>query len=114
MKLLWCLILGSAAFAQERVNSSLAIKDIHGQVQHPFEAKGKAAMVFFITDDCPISNRYAHEIRRICEAYAGKAGCTLDYIDPDLTSEKVEKHLAEFGHGSYAAIIDTKHALVKA
>jgi hypothetical protein len=107
------LVAGILA-AQDRVNPSIAVKDIHGQTQHPFEAKSKAALVFFITDDCPISNRYAHEIRRICEAYAGRAGCTLDYIDPDLTPAKVEKHLTEFGHGNYPAVIDTKHVLVKA
>jgi hypothetical protein len=115
MKLFLRLALFSSfLMAQERVNPALAVKDIHGQTQHPFEAKGKAALVFFITDDCPISNRYSQEIRRICEGYAGKASCTLDYIDPDLTPEKVEKHIAEFGHGRYPAVIDTKHALVKA
>jgi hypothetical protein len=115
MKLLcYVALFSSFLFAQERVNPALAVKDIHGQTQHPFEVKGKAAMVFFITDDCPISNRYAHEIRRICEAYAGRASCTLDYIDASLTPEKVQKHLAEFGHGSYPAVIDTKQALVKA
>jgi len=108
------VVLSGLLMAQERVNPSLAVKDIHGQTQHPFEGKGKAAMVFFITDDCPISNRYAHEIRRICEAYAGRASCTLDYIDASLTPEKVQKHLTEFGHGSYPAVIDTKQALVKA
>jgi hypothetical protein len=111
-----CLLFCAAsAWAQDRVNPSLSVKDIHGQVQWPFEAKGKsAAMVFFITDDCPISNRYAQEIHRICDAYANRAKCTLDYIDPDLTTAKVEKHMSDFGHGNYPAVIDAKQVLVKA
>jgi Redoxin len=108
------LLLAVTAFAQDRVNPQLAIQDIHGQWQHPFQPKNKAAIVFFVTDDCPISNRYAQEIRRICEAYGDRAKCTLDYIDPDLTPAKVAKHLADFSHGNYPAVIDTKQTLVKA
>ena len=109
------LFLGVSAWAQDRVSPALSVKDIHGQVQRPFDASGKkAALVFFITDDCPISNRYAREIHRICDAYAGSAKCTLDYIDADLTTAKVEKHMADFGHGSYPAVIDAKQVLVKA
>ncbi len=115
MKFLYgTLLFAGLLTAQQRVNPATAIQDIHGQTVRPFEAKGKASIVFFITDDCPISNRYAPEIRRICEAYAGRAGCTLDYVDPDLTPEKVTKHLAEFGHGNYPAVIDKKQTLVKA
>ena len=104
-----------SAIAQDRVSPSISVKDIHGQVQRPFDTSGKnAALVFFITDDCPISNRYAQEIHRICDAYASHAKCTLDYIDGDLTTAKVEKHMADFGHGNYPAVIDAKQVLVKA
>ena len=110
------LILGcGVAFgAEEIVNPGLTVTDIRGVAQKPFEARGKAALVFFITDDCPISNRYAREIHRICEAYAASAKCTLAYIDGDLTPAKVEKHMAEFGHSGYPAVIDGKQVLVKA
>jgi len=109
------LMVTSLAFgADERVNPGISINDIHGVAQKPFEAKGKAALVFFITDDCPISNRYAREIHRICEAYASLAKCTLAYIDGDLTPAKVEKHMSEFGHSGYPAVIDGKQVLVKA
>ena len=115
MKALLYLALFSAVLAaQERVNPALTVKDIHGQTQQPFRARAKASVVFFITDDCPISNRYAHEIRRICESNSGRANCTLAYIDPDMTPTKVEKHMSEFGHGAYPAVIDSKHTLVKA
>ena len=35
--------------------------------------------------DCPISNYYSHEIRRICDDYAARGlGCSLVYIDPTI------------------------------
>jgi len=76
---------------------------------------GKAiALVFFVTVDCPISNNYAREIRRICESYEKQASCTLVYTDPTLTALQVAKHRTEYGHGNYAAVVDTKHEYVKA
>ena len=98
----------------DRVDTSLAIPDIKGHVQHPFQTAGKAALVFFITNDCPISNSYAREIRRICDGYSGRASCTLDYVDPTLTPEQAAKHAADYGHGDYPIVIDTNHALLKA
>ena len=115
-----CVSLGlTAATTQEpdpvRVSPSISLRDIHGKMQRPFfAAPNTAAVVFFVTNDCPVSNGYAQEIRRICEAYKGKATCTLDYIDPTLSTEAVSKHFTEYNHGDYAAVIDTDHALVKA
>src|SRR5262245_20691188 len=105
----------AAACAQDRADPMIAITDIRGQTQHPFRVSGKSAsVIFFITNDCPISNRYAGEIRRICEGVAGRAACFLDYVDPDLTPQLAAKHVTEYGHGDYPAIVDAKHLLVKA
>jgi hypothetical protein len=71
-------------------------------------------VVFFITNDCPISNGYAREIHRICDAFAGRAACFLNYVDPDLTPQLAAKHAADYGHGDYPAFVDTKHLLVQA
>ncbi len=108
--LLQLLLTAIALTAQDRVNPALTIQDIHGQAQRPFEAKGKPALVFFIVPDCPISNRYARTIKQICDNEA----CTLVYVDPDLTPDKVKKHMTDFGHGSYPAIIDATQSLAKA
>ena len=98
-----------------RMPAGIQIRDVRGQVQRPFFAEpGKVAVVFFVTNDCPVSNGYAQEIRRICEAYDGKAKCTLNYVDPTLTPGTVIGHLSEYNHGSYPAVIDTDHELVKA
>jgi hypothetical protein len=98
-----------------RVPPGILIRDVGGHMQRPFFAEpGKVGVVFFVTNDCPVSNGYAQEIRRICEAYSTKAKCTLDYVDPTLTPETVVHHLLEYSHGSYPAVIDTDQELVKA
>jgi len=116
MRWLLGLALAAMAGAQDRVvDASLAMTDIYGRVQHPFAAGGKAAtVIFFITHDCPISNVYAREIRRICDQFADRAACFLDYVDPDLPPQQAARHAADYGHGDYPAFVDTKHALVKA
>jgi hypothetical protein len=77
-------------------------------------AKGHVAALFFITHDCPISNYYSHEIRRVCDEYASKGlDCRLVYIDPNLSDEAARKHAGEYGHGDYPKVVDREHALVK-
>lgn len=98
------------------LNPSVAVHDIDGVLREPLKAdKGHVEAVFFVTNDCPVSNYYAHEIRRICDAYAKRgAGCTLVYTDPSLTDEQARQHSNEYGHGPYPKIVDRTHALVKA
>ena len=108
--ILWVL----SASAQERADPSITVTDIRGQVQHPFQVTRKASVIVFVTNDCPISNGYAREIRRICEQFASQASCYLAYVDPDLTVAQVSKHTTDYGHGDYPALIDRKHQLVKA
>lgn len=98
------------------LHPSVAVRDIDGVMREPLKVeKGKAEAVFFLTNDCPISNYYAHEIRRICDDYAKRgAGCTLVYTDPSMTDDQARQHSAEYGHGAYPKIVDRSHALVKA
>jgi hypothetical protein len=98
------------------LNPAVHLKDINGVDRHPFQvAKGHAEALFFITQDCPISNYYSHEIRRICDAYASRGlSCALVYIDPTLTDAAAAKHAEEYGHGDYPKFVDRTHALVDA
>jgi hypothetical protein len=98
------------------LNPALHLRDIDGAERHPLKVeKGHAEALFFVTTDCPISNYYSHEMRRICEAYSAKGlGCSLVYIDPTLTDAAAAKHAQEYGHGSYPKIVDRTHALVAA
>ncbi|MEP6714392.1 MAG: hypothetical protein ABJC09_02385 [Terriglobia bacterium] len=108
----WFLVLALAAV----LHPSLTVRDIDGVERQPFHAdKGHAQALFFIAQDCPISNYYSHEIHRICDEYSARGlGCALVYIDPTLTDDQVRKHAQEYGHGAYPKIVDRKHELVAA
>jgi DNA-binding transcriptional LysR family regulator len=82
-------------------------------LMHP--AKGHLEALFFISHDCPISNRYSHEIRRICDDYAQRGlDCALVYVDPGLSDAAAARHADEYGHGTYPKVVDRNHALVAA
>lgn len=80
-------------------------------------AAGQAASwraLFFVTNDCPISNHYAAEIRRICEEYGRRGvGCELVYADPRLSDETARRHAREYGHGAYPLRVDRNHELIR-
>jgi hypothetical protein len=61
-------------------------------------ATGSASVLLFVGAECPVSNHYAPEIRRICSEYepAG-VGCTLVYSDRQVTNEQIRTHLDDFG-----------------
>ena len=95
--------------------ASLAIHDINGGLRSPLKPEGKASVLFFITSDCPISNSYAPEIQRICSEYSPRqVSCDLVYVDPDLTTAAVKKHVQDFGYAAVPAILDSSQKLVKA
>jgi thiol-disulfide isomerase/thioredoxin len=93
------------------------ILDITGVERHPLrvEAGDKANALFFVTNECPISNSFAHEIARICADYKSKGiDCALVDVDPALTGDQVRQHAQEYGHGDYPKIVDRRHELVRA
>jgi hypothetical protein len=95
--------------------ASSPVADIDGRPQAPLAPPGPASALFFIATDCPISNSYALEIQSICSDYAArKVACHLVYVDPDLKTSDVRKHLSEFRYSGIPAILDAKHDLVRA
>ena len=105
--------------AQDRpsvTDVSLTIKDIRGRAQSPFKPDGQAASVlFFILQDCPISNRYAPEIARIVREYQPKnIRFYLVYVDPAVEITQIEAHLREYNLPDIPVIHDAKRSLVAA
>jgi hypothetical protein len=98
------------------LHPGVSVRDIDGVMREPLKAeKGHTEALFFITNDCPVSNYYSHEIRRICDDYAHRGvGCALVYTDATLTDDQARRHAKEYGHGDYPKIVDRAHALVKA
>jgi AhpC/TSA family len=72
----------------------------------------KAVVLLFTRSDCPISNRYAPEVRRLNERYSSqKIRFFLVYPDRDETPETIAKHRTEYNY-PIEAIRDPKHELV--
>jgi hypothetical protein len=74
----------------------------------------KPTILFFLTCDCPISNRLSPEIAAIAKEYA-KRGVTAYavYTDPSFSPADCAKHTAQYKLGM-RAVLDARHALVKA
>ncbi len=108
----WFLAFALAAIT----NPLLRMPDIDGVERHPLKVeKGHVSALFFVTTDCPISNYYSHEIRRICEEYGPRGlSCQLVYTDPTLSNADARRHSTDYGHGAYPKFVDRKHALVAA
>ena len=92
----------------------LALVDVAGVVRHPLElGDAKAAVILFISVDCPISNGYAPEINRICKEYEEKGvAFYLVHADPELTAVDAKKHASAYGF-TCPILIDRKHELVR-
>ncbi len=85
--------------------------DLDGRATSPFEA-GRVAVLIFVRTDCPVSNRYAPEIRRLAEEFQGRAVFWLIYPDRKESAQTVQKHLDEFGY-RLPALRDLQHELVR-
>ncbi len=89
----------------------LTLKDVDGHAVTPV---GKETTVFIFTrTDCPISNRYAPEVRRIFQEYAPRGvKFWLVYVDPKQGAGEIRQHLKEYEYPLHA-LLDPAHELVK-
>ena len=87
--------------------------DLAGRAVDPLAAPDAAAVVLLFTrTDCPISNRYAPEVRRLFERFHERGvRFWLVYPDPDSTVEDIERHLAEYAY-PLPALRDPRHVIV--
>lgn len=87
-------------------------RTITGLTVHPLELGHHKAVVFlFIAHDCPISNSYAPEVKRLIASYArqGVAFYTV-YAEPDITAHLARLHSLSFGY-TCPALLDRKSQL---
>jgi hypothetical protein len=72
--------------------------DLRGNPVDPLEqVNSRAVVLLFLGIDCPISNQYAPEIRRIHDDYAAKGvRIWVVYPDADTPSQDILKHQAEY------------------
>jgi len=101
--------------AQNFALNGAELKDVRGKSWQPLSSDGyKAAVLFFITHDCPIANKMAPEIKRITKKYAREIKFTLVYTDPEMTHAEVLEHMKSYGYEGQVAIHDREHQLVRA
>jgi Redoxin len=120
MKNLLVLILaiGLAFFgsihAGAKAPEAIRFKDLGGKEHTPLgQADRKATILFFLLPDCPVSNSYAPEIKRICADYEKKKiGAFIVHADPDVTLDQAKKHAKEYGYVC-PVLLDPTHVLVK-
>ena len=91
-----------------------SLRDTAGAVHTSAEwAHAKAAVVLFVTTDCPVGNSYVPELNRIHDAYASR-GVVMWAVqaDPWVPDEAVAKYATDF-HYSFPVLHDPSQTLVK-
>ena len=105
------LLLGCSGGPQP---ASPILLDLEGRQVEALQASGSKAIVFlFARTDCPISNRYAPEVRRLFEKFSGDGvAFWLVYPDPDEPIAAIRKHVEEYGY-RMGVLRDPRHELVR-
>jgi ribosomal protein L35AE/L33A len=95
---------------------AVLVQALNGAPVDALEAPaGTRAIVYLFTStDCPVSNRYAPEIRRIEETFAPQ-GALLRLVYPSRHESvaAIREHMAAFAFGGLQAVRDPDLALVK-
>lgn len=125
----WCIILAallglSPGCAEKNVKQldsktksnkvTIQLIDLDGQPFEIWNAGRSSAItvVVFTRTDCPISNRYAPEIRQLYEKYHPQGvEFFLVYVDPREQLDAIQRHLAEFAYPC-RGLQDPKQTLV--
>jgi len=90
-----------------------SVRTVSGELVRVSPPNKKGTVLFFITVDCPIANRYAPEIARIASKYSSKGFVFLRiYAENMISPAQVIKHGNEFGLTKILAVIDANHYLV--
>lgn len=91
----------------------VVLLDLDGRAVAPLEEMDAQASVFiFSSVDCPVSNRYAPEVKRLKAEFANQnAKFWLVYPNPAETPDAIRQHLKDFGY-DFDALRDPEHRLV--
>jgi len=87
--------------------------DLDGKAVDPFAAAARVRVFIFVRTDCPVSNRYAPELKRLSDEFAPRgAAFSMVYADPAQSSEGIRQHIEQYGFPG-AVIRDPGHSLVR-
>jgi hypothetical protein len=112
-----CDTIGEKSQSSRATNSSAmpsGVYDLQGRLVDPLgETEARAVVFIFTRTDCPISNRYAPEVKRLVERFAEQnISFHLVYPDPEQTTASMKAHLAEYDYPC-DAYRDPNHVLVE-
>jgi peroxiredoxin len=111
----WGIILFLATFAISGAPPpKFSLADSAGGTHTDAEWRAaRAAVLFFIATDCPISNGYVPEMNRIAHDYASR-GVRVYAVMADTTTPlaEVQKHAKEYGF-TFPVLLDPKQILVR-
>src|SRR5262245_9318907 len=91
------------------------VRNLDGKQINPFhQSKAARALVFvFVSNECPIANRYAPEIQRIEKKFGSKEfAFYLVHADPAETPAAIAQNTRDFRY-TCPVLRDTEHRLVK-
>src|SRR5262245_23493745 len=90
----------TSSTAQQNVATNLPIRllDLDNKsVDFLATKQNKISVAVFTRYDCPISNRFAPEIRRLYESYHSRGvEFYLIYVDPKEQPDAIRQHLKEY------------------
>jgi len=94
--------------------ASVALLDLDGNTVHPLRDPAARFVLFLFTrKDCPISNRYAPEIRRLAERFEPLGvEFVLVYCDASQSAAAIREHVASFEYPC-RPLRDPRHELVR-
>jgi hypothetical protein len=103
-------VLGTLALALPTLAQTV---DLGGKTVDPFASSASAKVFLFVRSDCPITNRYAPEMRRIAAEYASRmVEFWLVYPDRAEQTSEIVNHIHEFELPG-TPVRDPQHTLVK-
>lgn len=75
---------------------SLAGAEVDPFKQHP---SAKALVFIFISNECPVANRYAPEIQRLHKEFgSNQIAFYVVHADPSETQAEIDQHARDFGY----------------
>jgi hypothetical protein len=88
------------------------VSDLHGHAIDPFRNPEKVHVLLFVRTDCPITNRYAPELRRIAAEFAqSPVDFSLVYSGRVETAATIEEHIRQYQFPG-TALLDPGHDLM--
>jgi hypothetical protein len=95
-------------------NDPSGVRDLEGRHVDPTtDPAARITVTLFVDSDCPVSNRYAPEVKRLYQQYSPQGvNFWLVYPDPDISVATIREHMRDYGY-AMPALRDPEHALVR-